>query len=390
MSIKPQLSIFLVVFIDLLGFGIMIPMLPFYARSFGASTLEVGALMFVYSFMQIFSAPLWGNLSDRFGRRPVLLTTILGQALCFLVAAFAPTYGLLLVSRLMAGLFAGNISTAQAYMSDVTPPEERAKGMGLIGAAFGLGFIFGPAIGGILISHGAHWPSLVAGGIGLANFILSSVILKESLTDLEARKKNRHRWSLSTLNDILQNPRLFIPMITFFLSTMAFVQLEVTFGLFVLDKFSFSEKEAGLLLATLGVLMAIVQGGLIGRLNRIYSEKILVFCGLSLNFLGLAGLALSPSFAWFMASLILLALGYALTNPSLSSLVSKASPAGQRGAYLGVYQSSSGVARILAPLSAGVAYDRQMNLPFLVGAGFLLIAGLLWQRLPRTERADSH
>src|SRR3989338_6815434 len=159
---KARLILFLIVFIDLLGFGIMIPMLPFYSLSFGANATQIGALMFVYSFMQIFVAPVWGNLSDRFGRRPILLITILGQAVALLWGGFATSYFILLLTRVFAGVFAANISTASAYMADITKPEERAKGMGLIGAAFGLGFVFGPAIGGLLISYGYEWPSLLA------------------------------------------------------------------------------------------------------------------------------------------------------------------------------------------------------------------------------------
>src|SRR5205085_1739363 len=148
-----------------LGFGVMIPMLPFFARHFGADALQIGWLMFVYSFMQMFVAPVWGQLSDRFGRRPILLITIAGQALAFLWAGLSPNYSSLLLSRVFAGLFSANISTASAYMADITSPEDRAKGMGLIGAAYGLGFIFGPAIGGLLIPHGYQWPSYFAAGL---------------------------------------------------------------------------------------------------------------------------------------------------------------------------------------------------------------------------------
>ncbi len=372
-----KLVIFLIVFVDLLGFGIMIPMLPFFARHLNATATEAGALMFVYSLMQFLVSPVWGGLSDRWGRRPILLITILGQSLAFLWAGYSDTYFSLLLSRVFAGIFAANISTASAYMADITKPEERAKGMGLIGAAFGLGFVFGPAIGGILVKHGFEWPSLVAAGITFANFILASLILKEPVTDRNLREENRRRFFLSELKAFLSQPKFFVPIGLFFLLTMAFVQLEIPFGFFVLDRFHFSESEAGYLLAFLGIVMALVQGGLIGRLTKKFAEVRLVLTGIIFIVLGLSTLIFSYSLGVLCVALILLAFGYSLTNPCLAALLSKAAPANKQGSVLGIYQSGASLARIFAPLFAGYLYDQRQELPFVSGVVLVIVAGFI-------------
>lgn len=371
-----KLVIFLVVLVDLLGFGIMIPMLPFYARSFEASASEVGALMFAYSFMQLLVAPLWGNMSDRWGRRPILLLTILGQSLAFLWGSQADSYFSLLLSRVLAGLFAANISTANAYMADITKPEERAKGMGLIGAAFGLGFVFGPAIGGVLIEWNPSYPSLVAACIAAANFVFAYFVLAEPINREEFRKQNRRRVSLKDFREILDKPNLLIPIILFFLLTMAFVQLEVPFGFFVLDRFHLSQRQAGYLLALLGIVMAMVQGGLIGRLTKIFAEVRLVLTGMFFIVLGLATMVFAQSFGFFITGLVSLALGYSLTNPCLSALLSKSVGGDKQGSALGLYQSGGSLARILAPILAGSLYDKRIDYPFISGIFFVIIAGV--------------
>lgn len=373
-----RLIIFVVVFVDLLGFGIMIPMLPFFARNFGASAFEVGLLMFVYSLMQILVSPIWGQISDKWGRRPVLLITILGQALAFLWAGMSTTFISLLMSRLLSGIFAANISTANAYMADVTPPEERAKGMGLIGAAFGLGFIFGPAIGGLLIPHGVEWPSLVAAGICILNFILAFFILPEPRIHPSLREGNRRKLSFIAIKDALKNPAFFHPMLSFFLITFAFVQLEITFGLFVLDRFKFHERDAGFLLAFLGVTMAVVQGMMMGPLTKKFSEIKLIRGGGIFAILGLIGAALSFNIISLMAALVFIAIGYSLMNPCLSALTSRAASAGQQGSVLGVFQSFGSFARVLAPLTAGYFYDLKMELPLFSAVACISLMWLLW------------
>lgn len=375
---NPKLLIFSVVFIDLLGFGIMIPMLPFYARHFGADAMEIGFLMFVYSFMQFFLSPYWGRLSDRYGRRPVLLTTIFGQGLAFMIAAFAPSYFILLVSRIFAGAFSANISTANAYMADVTSKEERAKGMGLIGAAFGLGFVFGPAIGGISISYGYYIPSLIAGCLAFANFLWAYKILREPDRSVDERAQNRRRLSVEGINKILSQPKFFVPILSFFLITFAFVQLEITFGLFVLDQFQMDERQAGLLLAFLGVVMAIVQGGLLGKILKFVSEENLVLMGCGFIVLALGSLFFLDQVSVLIVSLVVLAFGYSLANPCLSAITSKSARSENQGTVLGVYQSGASLARVLGPLAAGFLYDSGRRLPFFAGASIVLLAGLVF------------
>ncbi len=371
--------IFFVVLIDLLGFGIMIPMLPFYARSFGASATQVGLLMFVYSFIQIFSGPVWGRFSDRHGRRPILLLTILGQALAMIWAGFAGSYFMLLISRMAAGLFAGNISTATAYMADITPQAERARGMGIIGAAFGLGFVFGPAIGGFLIHYGYYWPSLFAGILGVVNFFWAFRALQEPAIDVAERAEHRNRLRADTLKKTLSAPRVLTPIVLFSLLTLAFVNLEVTFGLFVLDRFEFDERHAGYLLAMMGLMMAIVQGGLIGRLTKRFHERYLVAIGVVFILAGLAVIIGVHQVGYLVGGLALLATGYGLTNPCLSALTSKAAARELQGSILGVYQSGGSLARVLGPLAAGFLYDKNLVYPFVAAwcIGFLAFLGAL-------------
>jgi multidrug resistance protein len=369
-----RLVIFVIVFVDLLGFGIMIPMLPFYARSLGADATQVGALMFVYSFMQIFVSPLWGSLSDRFGRRPILLVTILFQGLAFFWAAMSTTYWSLLLSRVAAGIFAANISTASAYMADVTPREERAKGMGLIGAAFGLGFIFGPAVGGLLLKYG-HWaPSMAAGVVCVLNFILAMMILAEP----RDRKPTEKKFSFGRMKFALERPDLFFPMLTFFLITLAFVQMEITFGLFVVDRFGLAETDVGFLLAFMGVMMAIIQGGLLGPLTRTFQEYRLIGFGLIGGVIALSALAMNQHFWVFVALLAVLAVSYSLMNPCLSALASKSASDDEQGSTLGIFQSAGSLARVIAPLLAGFLYDVRASFPLLCGAALIALGAFSW------------
>jgi DHA1 family tetracycline resistance protein-like MFS transporter len=333
--------------------------------------------MFVYSFMQFFVAPIWGSMSDRYGRRPILLLTIAGQAAAYLWAGFAGDYFSLLLSRVFAGIFAANISTASAYMADITKPEERAKGMGLIGAAFGLGFVFGPAIGGGLLHFGFEALLFVAFGICATNLIVAYFVLGEPVSDQQERESNRRKVSFKDLKEILEQPKYFLPVLLFFLLTFAFVQLEVTFIYFILDRFHFPESKALMLLAFLGVVMAVIQGGFIGRLTKAFQEARLVLTGIVFIVTGLSSMIFSFSLFPLIVSLILLALGYSLTNPCLSALISKAAPVDRQGSILGVYQSGSSLARILAPLAAGALYDRQKDFPLMGSVVIVILAGFI-------------
>ncbi len=375
---QSKIVIFSVVFLDLLGFGVMIPMLPFFVRHFGEDAFSVGLLMFVYSLMQVIVSPIWGQISDRYGRRPVLLLTIAGQALAFLWAALSGSFTSLLISRVFAGAFAANISTASAYMADITSKEERAKGMGLIGAAFGLGFIFGPAIGGLLIPYGYEMPSYFAAAMSGLNLVWAWMVLDEPIGNREDRKANRRKLSFQSYRETLSSSVLVYPILLFFFVTLAFTQLEVTFGLFVTDRFSFSERQAGLLFAGMGIVMAVVQGGLIGKLVKKFGEHGVIRLGLPLIAFGLLGLIFATSFPMLVAGLASLAVGYSLTNPCLSAWTSKSASSRNQGVVLGIYQSAGSVARILGPISAGYFYRSDIIGAFVAALGVIFLAQIVF------------
>lgn len=348
------LLIFLVIFFDLLAFGIVIPILPYYSKTFGATAFTLGWLMAVYSIAQFLFAPVWGALSDRFGRRPILLFTILGSSLAMLLTANAETLAVLFVARIVAGFFAANISTATAYITDITPPEQRAKGMGIVGAGYGLGFIFGPAIGGVLSVHSYALPILVAAGLALFNFVFAFFFLAEP----QHKKSFEKKFQWNAIPAAFSNGATALPIALFFLSTLAFTQLEVVFGLFVLEKFSFGPRDAGWLLAGMGIVSAFLQGGMIGRLAKKYGETLLLITGFFFFSLSLMAASYAPTVGFFAISLVGIAIGSGLVNPSLSSLVSKGAPEDKRGLIMGMYQSSGSFARIVGPPAAGLIFDR--------------------------------
>lgn len=384
-STKSELGIiFLVVFIDLVGFGIVIPILPYYARQFGASATELGWLMTVYSAMQFFFAPVWGRLSDQIGRRPVLLTTMAGTAVSLVGLGLAPSLTWLFVARTFAGVCGANISTATAYIADVTAPEDRAKGMGMIGAAFGLGFIFGPAIGGVLSKFGFAVPMFFAAALSAANIAFASARLKEPLTDSNMRSANRtRRFDLVALKATLGDRRTRMATLLFFIVTLAITQMEVTFALFMQARHGLGAQGAGWCLAYLGTIMVLIQGGLIGRLSKRFGEGPLVIAGPLIMAIGLVILASGTTLTMALVALTLLAVGNGITNPSLSSLASKGAAPERRGATMGIYQSAGSAARVLGPPIAGWAYDRHgLSVPFLISAGFSAFAfwsSALWQ-----------
>lgn len=372
------LTVFLVVFIDLLGFGIVIPILPYYSKSFGASGFELGLLMASFSLMQFFFAPFWGRLSDRVGRKPILLFTIAGTSLALLWMGLADSFATLFAARILAGFFGGNLSTAYALMADLTPEEDRAKGMGLIGAAFGLGFIFGPAIGGVLSVYGYSAPMFLGAGLSVFNLILAFFILKEPSTTLQIREKNRtKRFDFLVIRETFQNKAAWKWIVLFFFTTVALTQMEVVFALFLAERFGLDAKHAGALLAVTGIVMVILQGTQIGKLSKRFGEVKLLRAGMIFVITGLILFANSWNYYLLGFSLLLLSIGQGLLSPCLSSLVSKASPADKRGATMGVYQSAGSAARVVGPVIAGKSFDSLAHTaPFYFGA-VLLVYGLI-------------
>src|SRR5213082_1859151 len=282
MKRSPLLVIFITVFIDLVGFGIVIPVLPFYAEGtkFGATPREVGLLFASYSVMQLIFAPVLGRLSDKYGRRPVLLISLLGTSLGYLILGFATTLWMLFLGRIIDGISGGNISTAQAYIADVTTKEDRAKGMGLIGAAFGLGFVFGPAIGGVLSRWGINVPFIFAGSLAFANAVLLYFVLPETVTqDHPARISAASGRGWRQLIESLKRPRLGFVLTIYFLSIVAFSIMTTVFSLFLMFRLGYDAFHNGWVFAYVGIISAIIQGGLIGRLVKRFGEPALVIIG---------------------------------------------------------------------------------------------------------------
>ena len=373
------LIVFLIVFIDLVGFGIVIPILPYYAKQFGASAWELGWLMTSYSLMQFVMAPVWGRLSDRVGRRPVLLTTLAATGASMVFLGFAQSLLWLFIGRTLAGIFGANISTANAYIADVTDEANRAKGMGVIGAAFGLGFIFGPAIGGLLSTYGYGVPMFAGATLAGLNVIFAFFKLEEPPLSVATRASHRtKRFDTGVIRTALEDPRSRLAIGLFLLVTFAITQMEVVFAIYLKDRFNYDARSAGVLLALSGIVMVLIQGGLIGRLAKRYGELRLVRVGLVLCGLGLGLFPSATTMGVLIGWLCIMSLGHGLLHPSLSSLASKGAAEWRRGATLGVFQSAGSLARVLGPPCAGWLYDQAgSGSPFFAGAAVLAVALVL-------------
>lgn len=360
MNRSPLVVIFVTVLIDLIGFGIVIPVLPFYAEGtvFNATPRTVGLLFASYSVMQLIFSPILGRLSDKYGRRPVLLLSIIGTGIGFLILGFATKLWMLFLGRILDGITGGNISTAQAYIADVTTRENRAKGMGLLGAAFGIGFILGPAIGGILSHWGIHIPFLFAAALCFANATLLYFTLKETVTaDHPARNAAGTR-GLSRLFSSLTQPRLGFVLVIYFLFVVAFSIMTTTFSLYTMFRFGYNAQQNGYLFAYVGLIAVIVQGGLIGRLVKRFGEISLVIVG-ALLFAGslFAVPFVGPVTGGLVALLIgggIFSLGNSLSTPALNSLASKSVGPAEQGSVMGVTQSAASLARAVGPALSAV------------------------------------
>jgi DHA1 family tetracycline resistance protein-like MFS transporter len=408
MNRKPSmLVVFLTVFIDLIGFGIVVPLVPMFSRLYGANGWLIGTIIASFSAMQFIFAPIWGRLSDRHGRRPILLISTAGAALSYVLFAIASgianhqlALGALLVSRMFAGACGGNITVAQAYIADITPPENRSKRMGLIGMAFGLGFIFGPAISGIALKYGGSTaPGWTAAALCAVNFLLAFAILAESLKPDSGHASNRPRFAQWA--HTLAQPKIGLLILIFFLATFAFSCFESTLPLLVNDDFNLGivvditkpVTTVTSLFVFCGLIGAIIQGGLIGRLVKVFGESKLI--ALSLFLTGIA-LALLPfikgegqlkwsavldltNLPWIkmLLALALLSIGSSLTRAPVFGLLSNLTPANEQGATIGVAQSAGALARILGPLFAATLYVHVPELPYVICGGISVLAGLL-------------
>lgn len=377
---KPSLVIiFLTVFIDLIGFGIVLPLLPRYIELFGGHGAIIGIVIGSFSLMQFFFAPIWGKLSDRIGRRPVLLISNAGSAIAYAIFALAavvtgtPGLFLVLISRVFAGICGANVSVASAYIADITTPEKRSKSMAIIGLSFGLGFIFGPAIGAFSAKYfGLSGPGWVAAGLCAFNFILSVFILKESLNPSSTHVEDRPH--LKQFIHTLSQPKLGGLIGLYFLATFCFTSFEATLPLLLSKSYNFDETKLGIIFSYCGVIAVLTQGGLIGLLVKKYGDAklisiSLIIVGISLAFMPLAGNVI--------LLMILLALFSAASNinrtPTMGQ-ISLNSPSNEQGATLGVAQSAGTLARVFGPTYATALYGLNTNLSFIVTA-LLTIAG---------------
>jgi MFS transporter, DHA1 family, tetracycline resistance protein len=383
--------LFLIVLIDLIGFGLVIPLLPFYAERFQASPQQVTLLLATFSLMQTLMAPVWGRLSDRVGRRPVLMVSMAATSLAYMWLGFADALWMLFAARALAGACAGNIAAAQAYIADVTPPEKRARGMGMIGAAFGLGFIIGPALGGVIAGNNLatadlRTPGLIACALSLIALAGVVLVLKESLPTGHVPRPRRNR--VSALRDALGRRVLARLLVIFFLAILAFGGMEATFALWAMAQFGWGPEQIGYLFTYIGVLSAAMQGGLIGRLTARYGEEKLLVAGLALIALGLVMLPASYGLPLLLVAVSCLALGMGAMQPSLNSLISRRAGAEEQGEVMGVAQSVASLSRVLGPLFAGALFaGLGRDSPFLAGMVLVVIAATIGWRLPPAEPA---
>ena len=375
--------LFVIVFIDLLGFGMVIPVMALYAEKLGASSSQTGWLMASYALMQFVFAPLWGRLSDRYGRRPLLLVSIAMTSVAFLAYALAPTFGWLVVSRLFAGFATANIGIAMAYVADVTAPAQRAKGMGLIGAAFGLGFVLGPWMGGELSqAYGLSAPGYAAAALAAVNGVAAFFVLREPAHRTVAERKAR----FAALAAELRKPGIRRLVWIYLLVVFAFAGMESTFALLSEHRYGLSARDVGRVFAFIGVVIVVVQGGLIGPLTRRFGERTLLVAGLGLQALGLAALPFAPGTPGLLAATFPLAAGNGLANPSMSSLLSRSARAEDQGGTLGIGQSASALGRVLVPISGTYLFGEVwMGGPYVGGAVIMLAMAVLAATLPRPE-----
>jgi DHA1 family tetracycline resistance protein-like MFS transporter len=380
-------AIFLIVFVDLLGFGLIIPLLPFYARTFKASDLQVTLLFSVYSICQFVAAPILGAISDRFGRRPVLGFSQIGSVLGFILLGYATHWqgadiglglALLYLARIIDGISGGNISTAQAYISDITTSENRAKGMGLLGAAFGLGFIFGPAIGGLLAHYfGEAVPAYAAAGFSGIAAIMTFIYLPESRVHKPAEAE---AWlHPRVFAPILKNRMVVQLTLIWFLAMAAYVMIDSTIVLYLNDLFKFDEAKVAWYFVFVGLIIALVQGGLIRPLMKRTSEWVLCWVG---PVMVAVGYVVTMTTAWHPLQSVLIlggaiyATGRSVQQPTIQSLVSKASNPREQGVTFGLFQGTGTIARVIGPAIAGAIYTLHATGPFVAATAIVTIAAM--------------
>lgn len=376
METKRALPIlFLVMFLVMIGFGIIIPVLPFYAEEMGASPTQLGLLMAVYSLMQLIFAPFWGKLSDRIGRKPIMMIGIAGLSLSFFMQAMATELWMLFAARIIGGLLSSaNMPTAMAYVADITTPENRGKGMGIVGAAVGLGFVFGPAIGGIFSKSSMSMPFYLAGTSSLITLVIIFFLLKESLqkNNADGNQSNKQsRWKAFT------GPASVLFLLQLLIS-LSLSGLEATFAYFAAKRAGLGAIQLGYIFMIMGFAGALVQGGMVGRLTKKYGEGKVIQGGIIVSAIGFALILLVDSFTTAAIFLSIFGIGNGVIRPSVSSLLTKTTDAGH-GSATGLLSSFDSLGRIAGPPLGGWLFSLSIGLPYISGAIISIIAFVLYQ-----------
>ncbi|MFE4200324.1 MFS transporter [Aneurinibacillus aneurinilyticus] len=387
MNTKRALPIlFAVMFLVMVGFGIIIPVLPFFAEQLGATPAQLGWLMAVYSLMQFIFAPMWGGISDRIGRKPVMLIGIAGLSLSFFLFAVSTQLWMLFAARILAGfLSSANMPTTMAYVADVTTPENRGKGMGIIGAAVGLGFIFGPAIGGIFSKTSLNMPFFIAGTVSAITFLFVLFFLRESLPPEKRTVRTpgtkESRWKA------FSGPTSVLYILQFFVS-FSLAGLEATFAYFAFARAGIGTTNLGYIFMIMGLAGAVVQGGLVGRLTKKFGEGAVIQMGLVVSAIGFGLILLTDSFVTAAIFLTVFGLGNGVIRPSVSALITKRTEVGQ-GSATGLLSSFDSLGRIAGPPIGGALYSMQIGLPYISGLIVSAIAFILYRFYMKKEQKTS-
>lgn len=357
--------------LDLIGFGIVVPILGQYAERFGASAFTVGLLFAVYSLAQLVGAPLLGRLSDHIGRKPVIVVALLGTAVGSFITGAAGALWVLFLGRIIDGASGGSLSVAQAAVADIAPPEQRPRLLGLLGAAFGVGFVLGPAIGGLAALGGAHVPFYVAGVLATINAIAALVRLPET------RKRDRHVEPASAVPHVPRSPVLRRLALIGFLSTFAFAAFEATFSLLGKRRFDLTESGVSVVFLMMGLVLVVMQGGVYHRLVRGRDVARVYFGGLVAIAVGLALTGAALGWPLLIVALAFVSVGQGVTNPAVTTLVAHHAHESRRGESMGFQQSAYSVARIVGPPTAGALFDRAVWSPYVLGAALSGLAAVL-------------
>ncbi|MBW4561624.1 MAG: MFS transporter [Mojavia pulchra JT2-VF2] len=373
-----MIFIFITLFLDLLGSGLLVPVIPFLVREYSKDALTIGLLAVSFSAAQFIASPVLGVLSDRYGRRPVLLISLLGTTLGYFIFGFANALWLLFAARLLDGFTGGNISTAQAYIADISPPQDRAKNFGLIGAAFGLGFIFGPALGGLLGQISLQAPAFAAGILSLATTIFGFFALPESLPPqkrLQRPIRLKELNPIAQVGDVLQRPVLRGLLLANFAKNFAFSGLQTNFALFTFVRFGLGSGANGAIFSYIGVLAALMQGLIVRRLVKHFREEQLAVVGFGMMAVGFSLISFVPTIWMLYPALTFIPVGSGLVTPTLMGLISKQVAIQEQGTILGASQAIASLTQVVAPVWAGAVFDYVgIGAPYWTGAIWLVVA----------------